>query len=73
MKRSESVMQTVKKVDAERSGTPMNVRVGTQQRFGKNSGKRSRCVHGTFTFQKLKKHCKIQYKKTTLTFNFDIL
>jgi hypothetical protein len=44
---------------AERSGTPRNVRVGTQQRFGTNSGKRSRCVHGTFTFtfQKRKKHC----------------
>jgi hypothetical protein len=36
-------------VDAERSGTPRNVRVGTQQRFGTNSGKRSRCVHGAFT------------------------
>jgi hypothetical protein len=32
-------------VDAERSGTPRNVRVGTQQRSGTNSGKRSRYVH----------------------------
>ena len=29
-------------LDAERSGTPRNVRVGTQQRFGTKSGKRSR-------------------------------
>jgi hypothetical protein len=47
-------MQTVRNggrgtVDAERSGTPRNDRVGMQQRFGTNNGKRSRCVHGTFT------------------------
>jgi hypothetical protein len=29
-------------MDAERSGTPRNVRDGMQQRFGTNSGKRSR-------------------------------
>ena len=32
-------------VNAERSGTPRNVRVWTQQRFGMNGVKRSRCVH----------------------------
>jgi hypothetical protein len=53
MERSGTVMQTFMQrsgtVVVERSGTPRNVRVGTQQRFGTNSGKHSRCVHGTLS------------------------
>jgi hypothetical protein len=43
-KRSETVRNGQKR-SCKRSGTPRNVRVGTQQRFGTNSGKRSRYVH----------------------------
>jgi hypothetical protein len=35
-------------VDAEQPGMPRNVRVGTQQRFGTNSGKRSRSRNTIF-------------------------
>jgi len=42
MKRSGTVMERSGTMDPERSGTPKNVRVGTQQRFVTNSGKRSR-------------------------------